>query len=176
MDRLRDFDALRDSVSNYENGGMDQITNHVRGTAFFPCGKGTWFEDNSDGHYPIGKIMILGQDFGTTEYVSHLVDREDIDTNPTWIMLSEILHGAFIKEQDCFFTNAIMGSRSKGHATGKSPAFKNEVFMVNCFAMVFSEQVRLLKPELIICCGKRVYEFLKLCKVLGFQDFDAKKT
>jgi len=127
------------------------------GLAFFPVGRGL-FGDGED--LPKGKIMILGQDFGTLSYTQNLPQSgEDIKTNATWRNLLELIRGAKISEGDCFFTNAIMGVRKNEKMVGKSPGMKHDKFREKCQEF-FEFQFETQKPATIWALGVEVMKFL----------------
>ncbi len=138
---------------------MLKVCGEIKGRAFFPGGKGTF--DNSN-NISDKRIMILGQDFDCEKNfnISLVNGEEDIKKNPTWRNLLEFLNKELkISSKDCFFTNAILGIRKGDKSTGKSPAFKNKVFIKNCQEF-FMYQLEIQKPMAIFVLGKYVAEFL----------------
>ena len=105
--------------------------------------------------------MILGQDFDTKlKYESAKKNEsEDISSNTTWKNLLCLLNEAKISPDNCFFTNAIMGVRNNGSAIGKSPGFKNKIFIEKCQEF-FLYQLEMQKPKIILVLGLKVAEFL----------------
>ena len=134
------------------------VGGEITGVAFFPGGKGTFNNENiiSD-----KKIMILGQDFDCKDNfeVSKNNGKEDIRKNPTWRNLLILLGEAGISNNDCFFTNAILGVRKGNKGTGKSPAFKSPEFIAGC-QQFFLHQIEVQKPEAIFVLGKFTAKFL----------------
>ena len=130
----------------------------TRGRAFFPGGKGTL--DNSD-TISNKRIMILGQDQDNEVNFKKSVARggENVETGKTWQNLRLFLKSVGIDENDCFFTNAIMGVRKNGKNTGKSPAFTDKGYIAQCRKFLIY-QIETQKPKLIIVLGLRVAEIL----------------
>jgi len=157
---------------------MQRIAGKIKGTAFFPGGRGT-----TDGSETISNkpIMVLGQDFDTVEKFNKDVeaDEEDMEKNATWNNLRKLLKECDFKLNDCFFTNVILGARNNSKATGKSPAFKDKEFISYC-RKFFLKQLETQKPKLILVLGKEVAMFLgqyggKLevwKKIINFQSVD----
>ena len=137
---------------------MFEIRGEILRKAFFPGGKGTL--DNSD-TISDKNFMILGQDWGTKKWFDEdkLKGEESIIKSPTWRNIFIFLDDVKISHDDCFYTNAIMGVRREGDGTGKTPAFKDKVFIKNC-QEIFLYQIEVQKPKVIFVLGLRVAEFL----------------
>jgi uracil-DNA glycosylase len=133
---------------------MIQVCDEINGRAFFPVGKGTF---NCDHLISNKKIMVLGQDFDCEK--NYLPMKENIKTNATWRNLLKFLDEAGIDREDCFFTNSIMGIRRGSKGTGKSPAFKDKLFIGECRELL-RDQIKLQSPKLILVLGKYVAEFI----------------
>jgi uracil-DNA glycosylase family 4 len=105
--------------------------------------------------------MILGQDFDCEKNFNIALKQgsEDINRNPTWRNIRKILHECGISENDCFFTNAILGARKGDKGTGRSPAFTDPSFIDYC-RQFFLLQISLQKPTLILILGKYTAQFL----------------
>lgn len=150
---------LRLNLPYSAEAGMVEVSEQLqKGLAFFPVGRGL-FGDGED--LPKGKIMILGQDFGTLSYTQNLPQSgEDIRTNATWRNLLKLIRDAKISENECFFTNAIMGVREKEEKmTGKSPGMKHEGFRKKCQDF-FEFQLETQKAATIWALGMEVMRFL----------------
>ena len=137
---------------------MVKVKGEIPGLAFFPGGKGTF-----DNKFSLTNknIMVLGQDFDSEKnYETSLQNGcEDIARNPTWRNLIAFLNEIQVSGNNCFFTNAIMGVRKGSNSTGKSPAFKDKVFIKEC-ERFFLRQIEIQKPKVIFALGKYVAEFL----------------
>ncbi len=146
--------------------GMVDIKPIEDGLGFFPYSNGLYHGAKA---FPIGGVMILGQDFGTNYYVIDTLNGKPESENlPTWRNLKILLTASKIEFNDCFFTNAIIGARINGEPmTGKAPPFKKKKYpdgakyLAECFEFL-KIQVATQKPKLIICMGKWVYEFLNM--------------
>ncbi len=133
----------------------------VNGTAFFPVGRGLW--NDHDTTLSTKKVMVLGQDFGTVaDMVGKVLPhgKEDVKGNPTWRNLLSLLERAGIEQEDCFYTNAIMGLRQTGKNTDTPTAFKHPEFMKGC-RVFFLEQLKIQRPSLVLVLGFRPVEFLR---------------
>jgi len=137
---------------------MLKICGELKRVAFFPGGKGTI--DNSE-DLSNRKIMILGQDFDCEANYKKAIEigYEDINRNPTWRKILNILEASKIPPEECFFTNAILGIRKGDNGIGKSPAFLDNRFLNYC-REIFIKQVEIQKPKLIIVLGKYTAIFL----------------
>jgi len=160
---MSDIQLLRETLRSLKlpysaDTGMVEVSEQVKGIAFFPVGRGL-FDDGEN--LPKGKIMILGQDFGTLSYTQNLPQSgEDVEKNATWRNLLELISGAKISENECFFTNAIMGVREKEEKmTGKSPGMKHKGFRKKCQEF-FEFQIETQKPTTIWALGMEVMRFL----------------
>ena len=96
--------------------------------------------------------MVLGQDFGKRrDHKKALRVGHELDT-PTWRNLRQLLKGASIPPQDCFFTNAYMGLRTNESSTGPSPGTRDERFRQQCRSFL-AEQIAVQAPKLILVLG-----------------------
>ena len=131
---------------------MKMVKGEIPNRAFFPGGKGTF---NNDDNISGKEIMIIGQDFDSEKNhkISIKNGEENIVKNPTWRNLGLILKELNISPNNCFFTNVILGIRKGNKAIGKSPAFKDPVFIKNCQDF-FLIQLKIQKPKAIIVLGK----------------------
>ena len=137
---------------------MQQVDGSISETAFFPGGTGVFGGENN---LSTKHIMVLGQDFDCEANYKKSLDngRENITQNATWRNLLVLFKQVGIDPIDCFFTNAIMGIRKGDKGTGKSPAFKDKVFIKECQEL-FLYQMEIQKPKIILVLGKHVAEFL----------------
>lgn len=178
------FDNMKKTVKSYSSFIVTVPDIRLQGTAFFPAGDGVYKENNEPikSHYP---IMVVGQDYDNEENfykVEKLPNQSELDNkNTTWRNLIKILGEDIVKQ--CFFTNAIMGLRVESTKnTGVSVAFKkgNENFLQENISF-FEEQVRTVKPNVIICLGAQMPRFIGKCfpnvfpdlnKIVSFKQLD----
>lgn len=157
---MTEIDMLFNKLEEYPYypSTMSQIRGEIKGTSFFPGGKGI-----IDGNEKIStkKFMMLGQDWGTLKgYITDVENgQEPIMSNPTWRNLLNLLDECRIKSSDCFFTNAIMGVRQEGNVIGPSPAFRDVVFIQNC-RQLFLFQLEIQRPKYLFVLGHQVAKFL----------------
>ncbi|MCX6278631.1 MAG: hypothetical protein NT004_11095 [Bacteroidetes bacterium] len=144
---------------------MTRIAGEINNVAFFPGGRGTF--DNSE-YISDKPIMIVGQDFDSFKNFerSRNAGGENIDKNPTWKNIRELLKNCEINPSDCFFTNAILGARNQIRNTGKSPAFSDEKFLAYCKDF-FLEVLEIQKPKLILVLGMQVARFFSTFESLS---------
>jgi len=162
MSRLN---ILKDELKtlNYPES-MKPINCTLTGLGFFPGGSGNYKNEDC---ISTKEVMVLGQDFGTAEYVDNLPNGEDEKSSATWRNLLKFLSDCEIKPENCFYTNAIMGVRKSmiingketAKMTGKSPAFKDKNFIEQC-QKLFLKQLELQKPKVVFVLGKETAHFL----------------
>ncbi len=132
----------------------------LAGQGFFPGGDGLWRESPCDpppSAFPIGGVMILGNDFG-------LADHDDpkspgfrqclqagFENPPTWT-IKETLRQAGIPEERCFFTNSYLGLRIRPPVQGASPGLKCPGFAPMCRSFL-EFQLELMRPSLVVLLG-----------------------
>jgi uracil-DNA glycosylase family 4 len=119
---------------------------------FFPLGSGI-FSSNSkiaNAKIDICEIMILGNDFGTIEYIENFCPHNrEKETNPTINNLKSI----GLNLETTFFTNLFLGLRKKGGNTDTKKV--TEEYKKFCFQF-FEKQLELINPKKIICLGSTV--------------------
>jgi hypothetical protein len=150
------FEMVRDSRKYPDS--IVPIAGEIKKKAFFPGGSGIFDESAKISNK---KIMVLGQDFDTYQNFLESLnsEKENIETNKTWIVLLKLLESCKIDPHDCFFTNVIPGARINGSNKGKSPAFKEKDFLDFCNE-VFLAQLNIQKPQVILILGLHVARFL----------------
>jgi len=108
---------------------------------------------------PIGKVMVVGQDFHSRRNYKESLRLGCSIRNATWRNLLPLLEAAGICPNDCFFTNAYMGVRSDERSTGRFPGSRDDAFTKRC-GRFFLVQLKVLRPRLLIALGKHVPQFL----------------
>lgn len=123
---------------------------------FFPIGSGIF---TSNSKIVIAKIenceiMVLGNDFGTIDYVkTKCSDGKEQLGNPTIKNLFQL----DLNLEKTFFTNLFLGLRIDGKNTdNKMVTVEYRNF---CFAF-FKKQLELIKPKIVICLGAEVMKSL----------------
>lgn len=121
---------------------------------FFPLGHGILKNVNlkrADAEMELGGIMVLGNDFGTIDYLNNIrPDGREKQNNPT-IKNLQSLHIT------AFFTNFYMGVRLEGSNTDPINHDDNFAGFCNDF---FIKQLEVLQPRLVVCLGKPVASVL----------------
>ncbi len=134
---------------------------------FFPYGSGL-LTGKKD--LPQNGIMVLGQDFGTEEYLTEDVLKNGEIKSKTYVNFKTIIPSG--KEDKVFLTNLFIGLRKTGKMSGKNPAFfkKNRKgnYLELCFSF-FEEQLKFTNPTKIIVLGKVPY--CALLQKYGKNDF-----
>jgi hypothetical protein len=154
------FDQLRNLKSDskiqqyFQDSGIINRFDELK-YGFFPLGNGVLSsEENPDKKF---KIMILGNDFGTNDYLESCINNEqsESDKNPTIRNLKKLLGS---KIDETFFTNFHLGVRYKGTNTKRDvPVSKS--FQDICYSF-FLKQLDFINPEIIICLGQEVRDAL----------------
>jgi len=156
---MNEIDVLFAKVKNLTYPDeMKVIAGEISRIAFFPGGKGTY---DKSATISDKKVMVIGQDFDSAANLPKYQQQsdDDIRKNATWRNLVAFLEEVNIKPPECFFTNAIMGARTTGKPTGKSPAFKDKDFIRSCQDF-FLQQIEIQKPEAILVLGIHTAQFL----------------
>jgi hypothetical protein len=141
--------------------GVVPVPTCIKATAFFPGGTGLW---DTQPHRPLppmpmGKVMILGQDFSSEvdyyHYHAHAHSGENLKT-PTWRNLLWLLAQVHVPAHACFFTNMYMGLRA-GNAklTGRFPGARSPHFVHQCQTFL-AAQIAAQRPRLILTLGVQV--------------------
>lgn len=141
-------------VAPYPDGVRD-VPELIRGTAFFPGGRGVWqWEAGSSlPPLPVGGIMVLGHDFHAEEaYRASLARGYEPRSQPTWRALLQLLETARIHPLHCFFTNVYMGLRHGSAATGRFPGAADPAFVQRCVTFL-SVQLAVFQPRIILTLG-----------------------
>ena len=162
--------------------GVEPVEKMIARNAFFPGGSGLWatptdkewqvlsdlqicrsfFDiDNPDmpPPMPIGKVMVLGQDFGSKCWHKKCLCEVDYDLSScTWQNLLEYLHCVGLRPKDCFFTNAYMGLMEKGRLNKMKVKEFNQ-FKQPC-QLFLDKQIRRQKPCLILALGSYAIELI----------------
>lgn len=130
----------------------------IPGLAFFPGGYGLW--GIACGQplppFPIGGIMIVGQDFHSEKgYQASYQRGGEPQTLPTWRNLLKLLTEVEIAPERCFFTNLYMGLRAGSTATGIFPGASDLTFVAHCKQFLL-EQIQVQRPALILTLGIQV--------------------
>jgi len=123
---------------------------------FFPLGSGILSDDSKieDARIDNCEIMVLGNDFGTVEYLNNFCpDNREKETNPTIRNLKSI----GLNLETTFFTNLFLGLRTTGKNTDSKKISK--VYEQFCFKF-FEKQLELINPKIIICLGSTVSKSL----------------
>lgn len=152
----------------------------VSGLGFYPVGRGL----SKEGQTIISdkKFMILGHDFGGYKgYSKAIKEQEESKNGPTWRRLLSLLNKAGIHEDDCFFTNAIMGQRRVELKSIKNDSWVQEEDFKNDCLDFLKVQLIVQQPDVVLVLGKEAFPILnklhpfldKLKSSYTFSDFDA---
>lgn len=124
----------------------------VAGRAFVPVGRG----HAPEVAFPIGGVMVLGQDFGNERNLDDVVAAgEETDAVPTWREIGKALRAEDIPIEACWFTNYVMGVRP-GHESncrGRSPGLRHGGGLRRACADLFSRQLRTQRPCAVVVLG-----------------------
>jgi uracil-DNA glycosylase len=166
--------TLKDSV--YPAGVMEDRSGRIPGTGFFPGSTGM-----VEGSKTLEqrRVMVLGQDQDNEKGHDKSEKKGDERYSKTWENMKALFDQAGIDEEDCFFTNYIMGVRvNSKRNTGPSPALAHQAFMRACSAF-FMEQLKAQQPTVILTLGMIPFKLLSLVSTslrfrsIGVESFQA---
>jgi hypothetical protein len=139
--------------------GMSPFPGRLTGQGAFPGGDGCWREDGrlkepGTGMIRLGGIMFLGNDFGTlSKFLSTL--SSGYENPPTWRNLKERLGRAELKgTEKWFFTNAVLGLRTKGRALDAVDRTRYPEFARFCREFL-EFQIQTVRPRLVVVLGPK---------------------
>jgi uracil-DNA glycosylase len=171
--------TLKDSV--YPAGVMEDRSGRIKGAGFFPGSTGM-----VEGTKALEqrRVMVLGQDQDNQKGHDKSEENGDELYSKTWENMKALFGQAGIDEEDCFFTNFIMGVRmGSKRNTGPSPALAQYAFIHAC-SLFFMEQLKAQQPTVILCLGMIPFKLLSLVStslrfrsigVENFQDLEERK-
>ena len=136
--------------SAYPAGVVLRIEPKLRGRSFFPGGCGLY--DGVAQPVPERPVMLVGQDFATAEWWASLKG-DDEPEDGTWCGLKRMLDEAGVDPRRCFFTNVLLGVRVSDSLIGPSPGLSCDAYIAASLA-VWAEQVRILRPCVVVAMGK----------------------
>ncbi len=143
--------ATPNSSVLFEQSGMVNAS-EILDLGFFPIGSGVFTEKSKIEEAEIQNchIMVLGNDFGTQEYIDRKCpNKKEKRTNPT-------IKNLFLLNLDAettFFTNLFMGLRIGNLMVGeKDIQSEYEKFCLT----FFQTQLDFAKPKIVLCLGKEV--------------------
>ncbi len=159
ISNLRDILAKLDIPDGDLRSFMDlPVMTH----AFFPGGNGL-YEGSQAKSFPIRGTLILGSNFGCfNKFVNPQGQLLILDErgNNTWRPLLKRLHGAGIKAEECFFTNAWpFLHEGDGNLGPVAKWLRNQALMVLCIEF-FGYTYAMMRPRLIIALGTGPAAFL----------------
>lgn len=157
MNEIKLLRTKIDEIDFPEN--VININGEIKGIAFFPCGDGLVDDSKCISNK---KYMILGHDQDNEAGFATTRKKGEETYSSTWKNMRNLLKEANIAEEDCFFTNFLLGIRKGSDTnTGKSPTLKNPLFLNEC-ANFLIEQLKIQKPKAIICLGFVPFKLLGL--------------
>ena len=172
------FRTMRDTVTDYPSGCVAS-PGSIAGTSFFPGGDGLYKgETTRSPSWPAGKILLLGNDWGTKQTFDAMGTHEM--NGSTWRGLLSFLTGPLaardLSPSDVFYSNVFMGLRTSGKSTGVCPGRRDPTFRSRCAAFTI-EQIKTLRPRLILTIGKWAPDALApLSPQLGSWKFASDET
>lgn len=142
------------------------IDDLVSGTSFFPGGRGLWCGENPNGAipelFPVRPVMFVGNYWFNENGFVEAKGRgsENImQTTGFWASFQAYIRACGLQNQECFFTNALMGltagnGPATGRLTGDGPNFRKEC------RVFFGEQINIVKPRAVVLMGDHAQEEL----------------
>jgi uracil-DNA glycosylase family 4 len=152
FNKLKEIAVLENVENAFYNSGMENIFDYLD-YGFFPLGKGILskehksIQDIQENH-----VMVLGNDFGTKDYlIKQCPDRSEKQSNPTIKNLTTLLN---LDLNNTFFTNINLGVRYEGTNIKRAKDLTEEYQKI-CFDF-FVNQLNIINPKTIICLGHDV--------------------
>lgn len=140
-------------------GGLHRpIERIIPAPAFFPGGLGCSTREGLTEAPLEGRVMFVGQDFGTVKYAEGVYATGEVK-NVTWSALRGILKTGDLDAADCFFTNALLGLRANRKMTGLAPGWRDPVLVVHSRELLF-RQIELIQPSAIFALGLPAARFI----------------
>ena len=163
------FTALEAKTRNgstaqiFKNSGMLNKYRELE-YGFFPLGYGILSDDFHAGKTVLStcKIMVLGNDFGTADYLADKCkDKREPPSNPT---IKNLLGKLNLDTSSTFFTNFYLGVRLEGTNTKRAVCLEQD-YKALCFDF-FLTQLQIIDPQIVICLGHDVRKALARQSVL----------
>lgn len=155
LDKLQNLSKEKSIETLFQKSGMVNKYNQLD-FGFFPLGKGILTSDLI--HENNFKIMVLGNDFGTDEYLQDCIKnhkRESESKSPT---IRNLITKLNINLCTTFFTNLHLGVRNDGKNTLRLDPLTND-YKVFCFNFL-KIQLNIINPNIVICLGHDVRKSL----------------
>lgn len=137
---------------------------------FFPIGSGLFNYDSEIEKAEITKckIMVLGNDFGTEEYVEKkCLGNKENENSATLRNLNKLP----LDKESTFFTNFFMGLRKEGGMIDPKKVPKEYLEFCSAF---FEIQLNYTNPDIVLCLGKEVGQALSRISHQNFSNFSFK--
>ena len=155
--------AMHLTVTNYHptvrQTGLT-LSGLIPGTAFFPGGSGLWRGLEPRGPlpdlFPDAPVMFVGHNFDSIRAFDKSFANGGEAGWEFWRRLLEILAGASLKPERCFFTNVLMGLKP-GSATGSMPSvpgYKNQC------SQFLQKQIEIVRPLALVALGVNAERFV----------------
>lgn len=158
---MNELKAIRDKIDRIKF--PDKVLNYngtiQKGVAFFPCGNGI---TNKSTTISDKQFMILGHNQDNEKGYNKTAKKEDETYSPTWRYMRALLEQTEIREEDCFFTNFLLGiTQGSTSNMGTPSSLRNTAFVTNC-AKILLDQISIQQPKAIICLGLMPFKLLGL--------------
>jgi uracil-DNA glycosylase len=121
---------------------------------FFPIGSGVFTANSAIEVAQLStcKVLVLGNDFGTVDYVeTQCPNKREQESNPTIKNLLSL----GLNRETTFFTNLYLGLRISGKNTDEKTV--PDDYGKFCFDF-FEQQLDFMNPEIVLCLGGAVLQ------------------
>ena len=155
-DHLRErMDEIVRDYNDTDPDSVQRIREPIDGTAFFPGGHGLWRSAHPHGQmpqqFPEKSIMLVGHNFDSVQRYGWSVKRGiEVMKWPTWRNTRAYISYADLTEEQCFFTNALMGLQPKA---SRGMLRATDLFRAECLTFL-GEQIAIIRPKAVIALGK----------------------
>lgn len=136
----------------FHNSGMENEA-QVLDYGFFPLGNGILTSKKIK-----PQIMILGNDFGTKDYLSECILNGNKESDTKYPTIRNLKNRLGIYVNYAFFTNLHLGVRTSGSNIKRIKPLSKE-YKEFCFQF-FIKQLNFIKPKVVICLGHDVRKTL----------------
>jgi uracil-DNA glycosylase len=154
---LKKMSQIEEVEIHFERSGMLNKFEKLE-YGFFPLGNG----DLSNCGLPNSKnrILVLGNDFGTTDYLQECFQNGNKESDTKYPTIRNLKGKLGLNLRETFFTNIHLGVRRGGKNTKREVPLTYE-YRLFCYHYLI-KQLEIVDPQFVICLGHEVRETLAM--------------